>query len=189
MRPLACIHTHTNTHTHTHTHTYRKFFQLRDPWRTFYPRPLCLFVKMLQLKVGLAGYDILFAYFVVEVKSVCYLIVFYGQVYAVLSSFRIFYAEMYVHSCSKFMLIYVQNLCFFAFFVMIGHETSRKHFFKIKVQKAPNISIWFFVIHHFILFSALQYYSNWTNKIILKSKLNVISQILWLKEKSLFKMV
>ena len=31
--------------------------------------PLGLFVKKLQPKVGLAGYDILFAYFVVEVKS------------------------------------------------------------------------------------------------------------------------
>ena len=30
---------------------------------------LRLFIKKCQLKVGLAGYDILFAYFVVEVKS------------------------------------------------------------------------------------------------------------------------
>ena len=33
------------------------------------PIPLGLFVKKLQPKVGLAGYDILFAYFVVEAKS------------------------------------------------------------------------------------------------------------------------
>ena len=33
------------------------------------PMSLGLFVKKLQPKVGLAGYDILFAYFVVEVKS------------------------------------------------------------------------------------------------------------------------
>ena len=33
------------------------------------PMPLGLFVKKLQPKVGLAGYDILFAYFVVEAKS------------------------------------------------------------------------------------------------------------------------
>ena len=32
-------------------------------------RSLGIFVKMLQLKVGLAGYDILLAYFVVEAKS------------------------------------------------------------------------------------------------------------------------
>ena len=31
--------------------------------------PLELFVKELQLKIGLAGYDILFAYFVVEAKA------------------------------------------------------------------------------------------------------------------------
>ena len=31
--------------------------------------PLGLFVKKLQPKVGLAGYNILFAYFVVEAKS------------------------------------------------------------------------------------------------------------------------
>ena len=31
--------------------------------------PLGLFVKKLQPKVGLGGYDILFAYFVVEAKS------------------------------------------------------------------------------------------------------------------------
>ena len=33
------------------------------------PRSLGLFVKKLQPKVGLAGYDILFTYFVVEAKS------------------------------------------------------------------------------------------------------------------------
>ena len=33
------------------------------------PMPLGLFVKKLQPKVGLAGYDILFAYLVVEAKS------------------------------------------------------------------------------------------------------------------------
>ena len=33
------------------------------------PSPLGLFVKKLQPKVGLAVYDILFAYFVVEAKS------------------------------------------------------------------------------------------------------------------------
>ena len=33
------------------------------------PRSLRLFVKKLQPKVGLAGYDVLFAYFVVEAKS------------------------------------------------------------------------------------------------------------------------
>ena len=33
------------------------------------PMPLGLFVKKLQPKVGLARYDIIFAYFVVEAKS------------------------------------------------------------------------------------------------------------------------
>ena len=33
------------------------------------PMPLGLFVKKLQPKVGLGGYDIFFAYFVVEAKS------------------------------------------------------------------------------------------------------------------------
>ena len=33
------------------------------------PMPLGLFVKKLQPKVGLGGYDILFAYFVVETKG------------------------------------------------------------------------------------------------------------------------
>ena len=33
------------------------------------PMPLGLFVEKLQPKVGLGGYDIIFAYFVVEAKS------------------------------------------------------------------------------------------------------------------------
>ena len=33
------------------------------------PMPLGLFIKKLQPKVGLGGYDILFAYLVVEAKS------------------------------------------------------------------------------------------------------------------------
>ena len=48
---------------------YRKSFQPRDGWRNIAPMPLGLFVQKLQPKVGLAGYDILFVYFVVEAKS------------------------------------------------------------------------------------------------------------------------
>ena len=33
--------------------------------------------------------------------------------------------------CSKCMFIYVQNLCFLAYFVIICHKTSRKHIFCI----------------------------------------------------------
>ena len=34
------------------------------------PMPLGLFVKKWQTKIGLAGYDILFTYFIVEAKSI-----------------------------------------------------------------------------------------------------------------------
>ena len=62
------IHLDIYTHTHTHTHTH-SLFQPRDRWRNITPMPLGLFIKDWQTKVGLAGYDILFAYFVVRAKS------------------------------------------------------------------------------------------------------------------------
>ena len=46
---------------------------LRDRWKNITPRPLGLFVKELQSKVDLAGYDILFASFAVEAKSKIYM--------------------------------------------------------------------------------------------------------------------
>ena len=61
--------TYIHTHTHTYIHTYRKSFHLRNRCRNISPIPPGLFVKKLQSKVDLAGYDILFAYFVVEAKS------------------------------------------------------------------------------------------------------------------------
>ena len=71
------IHTQKHTHIHIYTHTYiytytytcRKPFQLRDRWRNITPMPLGLFDEKLQPKVCLAWYDILFAYFILEVKS------------------------------------------------------------------------------------------------------------------------
>ena len=49
-------------------------------------------------------------------SNLCRFKLFYGiydaQINTVLSSFLIFYDEMYAHLSSKFMLIYVQNLCF-----------------------------------------------------------------------------
>ena len=59
----------TQTNIHTYAHTYRKSFQPRDQWRTMTPMPLGLFFKKIPPKVGLGGYDIIFAYFVVEAKS------------------------------------------------------------------------------------------------------------------------
>ena len=57
------------THTHTYIHTYTENLQPRDRWRCIAPMPLGLFVEKLQRKFGLAGYDILFAYFEIEAKS------------------------------------------------------------------------------------------------------------------------
>ena len=53
----------------TETHIYKKSFQTRDRWRNMTSMPLGVFVKKLQPKDGLTGYDILFAYFLVEAKS------------------------------------------------------------------------------------------------------------------------
>ena len=64
----SSVHTYTHAHKYIHT-TYKKSFQPRDRWRYMTPMLLGLFVNKLQPKVGLAGYDILFAYFVVEAKS------------------------------------------------------------------------------------------------------------------------
>ena len=44
-------------HSNTYTNTYRKSFQTRDRWSNMTPIPLGLFVKKLQIKVGLAGYE------------------------------------------------------------------------------------------------------------------------------------
>ena len=49
------------------TQTYRKSFQPRDQWRSM--TLMHIFFKKLRTKVGLAGYDILFAYLAVEPKS------------------------------------------------------------------------------------------------------------------------
>ena len=56
-RAVTQTHTHTHTHTQTHTNTHTQ--------RNMTPRSLGLIVKNWQPKVGLAGYDILFANFVV----------------------------------------------------------------------------------------------------------------------------
>ena len=59
------LHTHTDIQTyrhtqiHTYTHTHRKKIQPRHRWRNMNPMPLGLFVRKLQPKVGLGGYDIL----------------------------------------------------------------------------------------------------------------------------------
>ena len=63
------MHTKFGVNRNTHTHTYRKDFQPRDRWRNMTPMPLEVFIKKLQTNVGLGGYDILFTYFVVDVKS------------------------------------------------------------------------------------------------------------------------
>ena len=47
------------------------------------PRSLRLFVKKLQPKVGLGGYDILFAYFVVEAKSKNHIFFKFNQLHIV----------------------------------------------------------------------------------------------------------
>ena len=50
---------------HTHIHTEKIGSEIWLP----YLWPISLFVKQLRPKVGLGGYDILFAYFGIEAKS------------------------------------------------------------------------------------------------------------------------
>ena len=54
---------------HTRIYTYIESFQPRDWWRSMTHRSLGLFVQEWQPKICLAGYDILFAFFIAEVKS------------------------------------------------------------------------------------------------------------------------
>ena len=65
---IATCGVNTYTYRHIHTHTYTHIHK-HIRWRNITPMPLGLLAKKLQPKVGLAGYDMLFAYFVVEAKS------------------------------------------------------------------------------------------------------------------------
>ena len=57
----SSVDTYTQAHAHVHTHIY-----IHIGGEVFLQVPCGLFVKKLQPKVDLAGYDIFFAYFVVE---------------------------------------------------------------------------------------------------------------------------
>ena len=62
-------HIHTHIHTHTHTHAYiQKIFPAARSVKKCNSLTSGTFFKRLQLKDGLVGYKILFAYFVVEAK-------------------------------------------------------------------------------------------------------------------------
>ena len=69
---LYSIYIHLDIYIHTHTHIYTLTFpaaRSMEKYNSHASGPLGLFIKDWQTKVGLAGYDILFAYFVVRAKS------------------------------------------------------------------------------------------------------------------------